>query len=259
MPNAGGLKKPPLLASRFEEDQLISTQIAEHARSRGKIEILEAGCGQKWGLDLGLTEYVLTGVDLDEAALAIRMNQSRDLDIAIKGDLRSVDLPPAKFDVIFSSFVLEHVPEAEVVLENFLRWLKPDGLLIVRVPDLASVHGFLTRVTPHWFHVWYYRSIKGHPNAGQPGHVPYPVHYSHAISRKGIRDFASVHGLEITGEFADAYVRPGKGLTRSVIHFLKLMIQVSSLGRLTARHTNLLFMLRRRHRNSAQDWNLARA
>jgi SAM-dependent methyltransferase len=233
-----------LLPSRQEEDALIAKFIREEARNGGALTILEAGCGQRWGADLGGVDYVLTGVDIDPAALRIRREVTRDLHVAIEGDLRTVDLGGERFDVIYSSFVLEHVPQVERVLDRIAEWIRPGGLVVIRVPDPRSVHGFITRITPHAFHVWYYRQIKRHPNAGEPGHLPYPVHYSDWITREGIRQFAEANGFKLIAEYGDGYVRPGFGLIRAAIHTAKQLVALLSLGRLTARHTNILYLLR---------------
>ncbi|HEY8580116.1 MAG TPA: class I SAM-dependent methyltransferase, partial [Beijerinckiaceae bacterium] len=154
-------------------DSVVVREIENLARARGApLRILEAGCGQKWSLDLGTAAFHLTGVDLDKDALDIRLNQRRDLHHAIHGDLATVDLPKNAFDVIYCSYVLEHVPDADVVLGRMYEWLAPGGLLVLRLPAPESFRGFVTRVTPHWFHVAYYRWVKGQKNAGRPGHGP---------------------------------------------------------------------------------------
>ena len=112
---------------------------------------------------------MLTGVDLNEDALHLRKCHSRDLQEAILGDLRTVSLEANKYDVIYNSFVLEHVQDAERVLDNFHRWLSPGGILILRIPDRQSVYGLLSRVTPFWFHVFYKRVHRRHQDGGQAG------------------------------------------------------------------------------------------
>ncbi|MGH9955766.1 MAG: methyltransferase domain-containing protein, partial [Pyrinomonadaceae bacterium] len=79
--------------------------------------------------------------------------------------------------VIYNSFVLEHIEDASQVLQNSTRWLKPGGIVVLKIPDPDSVCGFITRVTPHWFHVFYYRYLLGARNAGKPGYAPYTIDY----------------------------------------------------------------------------------
>ena len=145
------------IANSQDEIRLLERYIRDRARQGETLRILEAGCGREWLFRMDDVDYELTGVDLDGAALEARLQQRRDLHRSIVGDLRTVELEPAGYDIIYSAFVLEHVPGAERVLENFVRWLKPGGIFIVRVPDITSAHAFIARLTPHWFHVLYYR------------------------------------------------------------------------------------------------------
>jgi 2-polyprenyl-3-methyl-5-hydroxy-6-metoxy-1,4-benzoquinol methylase len=109
-----------ILAER-EPSALVAAAIKARG-DNGSLNILEAGCGRRWPFDLAGTEYRLTGVDLDQAALEIRKTRERDLHEAIHGDLRTVALPAGAYDVIYNSYVLEHVDGAEQVLRNFLLW-----------------------------------------------------------------------------------------------------------------------------------------
>ena len=157
-----------------EVDEIVRTSFEGMANEDHPIDILEAGCGRRWPFGLTIP-FTLTGIDIDADALDIRKNEVRDLDEAIVGDLRTADLGKQRFDVIYSSFVLEHVSPADAVLENFVSWLKPGGTLILKFPDRDSVFGFITRFTPHWFHVFYYRWLRGFKDAGKPGFWPYPT------------------------------------------------------------------------------------
>jgi SAM-dependent methyltransferase len=221
---------------------IIENAIKQKAVAGTALHILEAGCGQRWTINLEGTDYVLTGVDMDNAALDLRQHVQRDLHHAVVGDLRSVDLPAHHYDVIYNAYVLEHVSGAEQVLNNFVRWLKPGGILILLVPDPDSVHGFVTRLTPHWFHVLYHRLI-GHRNAGKPGFAPYPVFYDAIVSRQGLHDFCRRNKLAISAEYGDEHYRPGRGAVRWMIHAAKRLISAVSFGRFSARHTNLLYVL----------------
>ena len=130
------------------------------------LSLLEAGCGQCWRIDLKGLQYTLTGVDQDAVALDLRKNVVRDLDVAICGDLCSLELSEASFDVVYCDFVLEHVTQADLALCNFVKWLRPGGIIILGLPDPGTVRGFFARVLPHWTHVWYYRRICGSKSAG---------------------------------------------------------------------------------------------
>jgi len=137
---------------------------------------------------------------LDAAALQARVSDKKDLTRSIVGDLLTVDLAPESYDVIYNAYVLEHIPTAEKALDNFVRWLKPGGVLILTMPDRDSAYGFMTRLTPHFVHVLYYRYAWKLKDAGKPGFAPYRTFYDKVVSRKGIREFAAKHGLRVREE-----------------------------------------------------------
>jgi SAM-dependent methyltransferase len=206
------------------------------------LSILEAGCGQQWPLDLTGVDFTLTGIDLDPAALELRKNNARDLDVAICGDLCTIELPEASFDVVLSSFVLEHVPRADLALENFVKWLKPGGLLILRLPERKTVHGFYTRLLPHWVHIWYYRCVHGSPFAGQPGHAPYLTYYHPVIGRERLMRFFADHGLQCVSCYGDGFKRRPMRLRYKAVAGISKLTAILSFGQLTADYKDLLYI-----------------
>lgn len=228
-----------MFASYEEEFALLEKHIKALSDGKSELAILEAGCGRRWPLKLEGVRYRLTGVDLDEKALRSR----RDLDEAIVGDLRSLDLGDRQFDVIYNSFVLEHVRNAERVLENFARWLKPDGLLIIKLPDRDTAFGFVTKITPFWFHVAYHKYILRRWNAGRPGFGPYPTYYDRVVSRGGLATFCSAHQLRINDEYGscDYCIEKTAGTRLALI--AAVLVSLLSMGRLPWRHNNLTYVL----------------
>ncbi len=241
-------KGPPLTLNptREAETALIESWIRRQRTGDETIQILEAGCGQRWPLRLDGVKYRLTGVDLDPAAIEIRKSKTHDLDDAIVGDLRSVELPLGKFDVIYNVYVLEHVEGAEAVLRSFVKWLRPNGIAIIKIPDPESVHGFMAKMSPHWFHLLYYRYILRHKLAGKPGHPPYRTIYDSVVSRAGMRAFCAAQGLAIEAELGDAFLKPGKGTGKIAVAVVKRLLYLLSVGHLSYRHSNLLYILRKR-------------
>ena len=234
-----------MFSSYKEEDDLLESYVKHMFDGKSELSILEAGCGQHWPLKLGEIKYKLVGVDLDQEALAYRINVSKDLDEAIVADLRNVDLGTRKFDVIYNAFVLEHVENATLVLENFARWLKPGGLVLLKLPDRNSVFGFLTNRTPFWFHVLYHKYILGRAHAGEPGFGPYPTHYDPVVSRDGIREFCKAHRLTISEERGlGSYVIEG-GMRAGLIRIVARIASALSLGRLPWKHNNLTYVLKK--------------
>src|SRR5262249_21366125 len=89
-----------------------------------------------------------------------------------------------------------HVPDVEAALNGFCEALRPGGLLLIGAPNPRSLSGVVTKYTPHWFHVWYYRQVKGDKRAGLPGQPPFPVFYHPLVTPSKMEAFAAVRGLE---------------------------------------------------------------
>jgi SAM-dependent methyltransferase len=233
------------------EWQLVEAFIRSRAPQGRKLQILEAGCGRAWHFKMGDIPFELTGIDLDAAALEARKTLKKDLHHAFVGDLRTAQLESNRFDVVYSSFVLEHVPGAEKVMENFVRWARPGGAIVVRVPDRDSIQGFTTRLTPFWFHVWFYRLAMGQPNAGKPGFAPYPTVYDNVISRRGMQEFAQRHGLVLREELEHGDYKRGPLPLRLLIGAYAKTVQLLSFGRIHTRAANITFILEKPERSHA--------
>jgi SAM-dependent methyltransferase len=243
MPDAFKSSKPQKLCSEREEKAIIANHIKQKARCHDALSILEAGCGKKWGLDLEGIQYTLTGIDIDEKALNFRVNKQKDLDISIHGDLRTVALEDSHYDVIYNSNVLEHINGAERVLEKFERWLKPGGILILIIPNRDSVKGFLTRITPFWFHIFYKRYIIGKKNAGKPNHGPFPTFFDKVVSIKGIYEFCESHDLFIKAEYSAGHGRNFRWITQILSRLIIWVVHLGSFKRLSASHGHLIYVI----------------
>jgi SAM-dependent methyltransferase len=223
--------------------------LEEHIRAQGIdgrcLQILEAGCGREWYFHLAGLNYELTGLDLDPAALKARMTIKGDMTHSFVGDLRTADLPSGYFDVIYNAFVLEHIEGAETALVNFVRWLKPGGLLIIRVPDRDSVQGFLARFTPHWFHVFYYRWAWKVKDAGKPGFAPYRTIYDPVVSRAGLCQFCVAYGLDVADMLGVGTFRRGYGLASRVTPIIAKLVSLFTLGRVHSKFVDLTIVARK--------------
>jgi SAM-dependent methyltransferase len=181
--------------------------------------------------------HTLTGIDIDQDALNIR-KRGNDLDVAILGDLRTVECCEESFDVIVCNFVLEHIDGAERVLDNFTKWLKPGGVMLITVPDRDSVYGIFTRITPFKAHVLYKRYLIGIKDAGKPGHGPFPTFHDAVIGRKGIRSFSASRDLSIKEEYWFSTKAPA-----FVMWFIKIFSALT-LGQVSP-HRNLMFVVQK--------------
>ncbi|QPG06361.1 class I SAM-dependent methyltransferase [Salinimonas marina] len=241
---------PEIVSDTTEEKAILTRCIASKAPIGRPLQILEAGCGNKWQLKLSDINYTLTGVDVDKEAVDLRQRQHNDLHEVIIGDLRTVEMPAQSYDVIYTAYVLEHVGNIERVLDNFQTWLKPGGLLIIKVPDRDTVYGFMARMTPHWVHIWYYRLIKGNKNAGKPGYLPYPTVYDPALGQQALRRFCRHNGLAVKAIFGkNNYLRKRSFRDRVIRIFVQLM-SLFSFGRLAWHYNDLIYIIEKNRENS---------
>ncbi len=140
----------------------------------GELAIYEAGGGSTSFLPLNVLRRAhVTVVDIDE-------DQIRNNDYAQKtilGDIQTYRFAPNSFDLVICYNVIEHVPDVEAALLGFRDALKPNGLILIGAPNPRSLSGVVTKYSPHWFHVWFYRHVRGDKNAGLPGQAPFPTHF----------------------------------------------------------------------------------
>jgi SAM-dependent methyltransferase len=225
------------------QSSTLSRFLIELGKRHQPLQILEAGCGRRWPLHLDGTQYRLTGVDLDPHGMEARKKIEGDLNEAIIGDLRDIELPAGKYDVIYSAYVLEHVEGAEKVLDNFLSWLSKDGLIVLMIPDRDTVQGFVARITPYWFHVAFKRYVQRNPNAGKPGFGPFPTCHDKIVSRRGIHEYCRRNSLRVKHEHAHIFQPKRlapliKGATR--------LISMLSFGSLEWRYCDVILVLERK-------------
>lgn len=238
--------RPLKIVPRYDTElQLLEEQLRAQWKPGQTLQVLEAGCGRKWYFRMDGVDYELTGIDLDAAALEARRVQMKDLKHGVVGDLRTIQLPPASFDVIYNAFVLEHVEGARQVLDNFVRWLKPGGIMIIRVPDKDGVQGFLARHTPHFLHVLYYRWAWKMKDAGKPGFAPYPTIYDEVISRRGLLEYCAANGLEVVEEIGVGSYRRGHGLASRITPLVARVISLLSFGRIHDQYVDRTLVARK--------------
>jgi SAM-dependent methyltransferase len=229
-----------------DELRVLEDHIKGQARPGEVLQVLEAGCGREWYFKLDGIQYELTGLDLDAAALAARRANKGDMQHSFVGDLRTAKLESGKYSVIYNAFVLEHVQGAEQVLENFASWLKPGGIMIVRVPDRNSVQGFVARCTPHWLHVLYYRWAWKMKDAGKPGFAPYPTIYDDVVSPQGLKDFCARHGLDVVDEIGVGSYRRGYGMAARLTPVIAKLITLATFGSVHSRYVDYALVARKR-------------
>ena len=156
--------------------------------------IYEAGGGSTSFIRLDFLEDAhITVVDIDE----VQLKNNRYANTKILGDIQKHRFPPNSFDLIVCYNVIEHLAAPDRAVKLFSEALAPEGLLVIGAPNPKSFSGWVTKATPHWFHVLYYRLVLGDKLAGQPGHVPFRVVYHPVVTPAALMRFCEPLGLQV--------------------------------------------------------------
>src|ERR1035437_1146467 len=137
------------LAARYFRDA--KSELFELFDVRGMC-VLDGGCagGRNGALAKRAGAREVVGIELNPEAVA---EASERLDRVIVGDLATVDLAPLAdepFDAILLIDVLEHLVEPGRVLARLLDLLKPGGLVVASIPNVAHVWVIANLLAGRW-------------------------------------------------------------------------------------------------------------
>lgn len=236
----------PRTSSAF--DNAAAAALALVGNSPGRV--LEAGAGTQSHVRFSAASSV---IGIDQNRLAIDRNA--DLDERIVGDVNTYPFALGSFDIVVSTYVLEHVPRPDLAIERFAELLRPGGVMILAVPNLMAPKSILAKWTPHRFHIFVRRRLLGRPNAGKPGYGPYPTVLHRSLHPSRLRNQFATAGLAIVHEDAfeddkQRQLRRKAGLTGMRWRAIDRSIRAVSLGRMEATRTELIFVLRKTARST---------
>jgi SAM-dependent methyltransferase len=214
----------------------------------GSLAIYEAGGGSTSFLPLDVLHRArVTVVDIDE-------EQIRNNDYAqetILGDVQTYRFPYDRFDLVICYNVIEHLPDVEAALTGFCESLKQGGLMLIGAPNPKSLSGIVTKYSPHWFHVWFYRHVRGDSKAGRPGHAPFPTFFHPLVTPANLEAFAKARGFEVIyrREFESPRfpeMRARKPVLAALLDSVAIVLNFLLPGRLDVRHGDYHVILKKR-------------
>jgi len=159
--------------------------------NNSNIKILDAGCGSKFNLNFKYGQ--ITEIDISPDQLKKYPNANKK----ILGDIQYYHLSESEYNLIICWCVLEHVPYPNKALQNFLRALKPDGFLVLVLPNVCSVKGLVTKFTPFWVHKWAHKKIYKHKTVVVNGQGPFRTYLRFSISLPAIQKWGYKNKLQI--------------------------------------------------------------
>jgi SAM-dependent methyltransferase len=117
---------------------------AAETRSPGAVAALDAGCGRVSALRTFRPRIArLVGADIHEPGAPLpHLDEFAIVDLCGDADA----FPDGTFDLVLSSFTLEHFADPTAALANLRRWLRPGGMLVAttvnrRHPFVAAYLG----------------------------------------------------------------------------------------------------------------------
>jgi SAM-dependent methyltransferase len=161
-------------------------------------------------------------------------------------NLERIELEGEEYDVVLCCNVLEHVPCPLAVLPAFWEGLKYGGLLVIMAPNVTSLKGLMTRLTPLAFHRWYYTRVAGWP----PEKLPAPAVHSLSLRPRLLSKHARNGGWKVE------YWRLYEGGVQKTLRYrigivgwrwrvVVGLTRALSLGLVTAERTGLIAVLRK--------------
>jgi methyltransferase family protein len=150
--------------------QLCAEITAELERmSANPVSVLEAGGGSATFLRGFDRQFEFTTIDISQEQL----DRNSYAVEKIVADLQTFDYGNRQFNVVMCWDVLEHLAAPQSALAKLVSAIPAGGIVIVKGPIPTSLKGLLTRWSPHFLHVLFYKWILGKSNAGKPGHAPF--------------------------------------------------------------------------------------
>ena len=134
---------PVLRAFDAQRLALLGTLVAPPAR------LLDAGAGQgRFVAAARAAGYAATGIEPSRRGLARARARGVSL---IPATIDTAPIPAGSLDAVTLWHVLEHTEDPAAALQRIAGWLVPGGVLLVAVPNLASLQARIGG--PRWFHL----------------------------------------------------------------------------------------------------------
>ena len=111
---------------------------------------LDVGCGTGWWLDRMRSKgWKVFGVEISERAARLG-RETKHLEI-FAGTLQDAGFAAGSFDFVHANHAFEHISCPDATLQTIRDILRPNGKLLIAVPNIASVNGRF--FGQYWWHL----------------------------------------------------------------------------------------------------------
>jgi len=113
--------------------------------------VLDAGCGA--GFETNYFSQLakqIHGIDVSKRDIEEARNKysARNLFFQL-GNVERIPYGDSTFDVVYSNWVIEHLENPKIFLDEAHRVIKPGGILILWAPNVNSIEGFIIKIFPY--------------------------------------------------------------------------------------------------------------
>jgi len=127
------------LAAHYDSVIKFAESLLNIRKQKGKIKILDAGCGCGNLINRLIPWGEVVGLDI--SADALTFCQKKCATKVIQASLKNLPFLSNSFDFIFAIQIIEHIENDVGALKELYRILKPNGFLIVSVPAFMFLWG----------------------------------------------------------------------------------------------------------------------
>jgi SAM-dependent methyltransferase len=223
----------------------LQSSLEQWRAGRDSLHVLEAGCGSTSRVHLGPRARV-TGLDISPVQLA----RNDALQEQILGDLQFYPIPNAAFDAAVCWDVLEHLDDPTAAVRNMAQALRPGGVLVLAVPNLWSLKGVITKLTPFWLHVAFYRFALGDRRVGTAASDQFPTRLRRDVAPARLRLTGRNLGLRLRYEAlyegpVQAELRRRSRLANAIFSLIHVASALATGSRFDPTRTDYLLVLER--------------
>lgn len=169
----------------------------------------------------------------------------------VQADLHDLPFGGGALDMVICFNAIEHLNAPQNALRQIVAALRPGGILLLGCPDRASLKGWITRLTPIWFHRLYYRFVVGKEDRGEKHFDAFETELDAIVSSRALPKWLQDHGMAIlfyrAYDGAAAYELTRGDLKRRLIsvpyYTAGFLGKLLSGGRWRATDSDLLFVV----------------
>jgi 2-polyprenyl-3-methyl-5-hydroxy-6-metoxy-1,4-benzoquinol methylase len=128
--------------------------------------LVDIGCGVGWYFQyFRMKKHISRLVGVDSAENPLKICKKKNPFVETKIDkIAKLSFSDGEFDVVLSMGLIEHFKDPKPILDEMVRILKKDGLLILETPNMLNlphtIHRLINRKNMIWEHWWRPKDLK---------------------------------------------------------------------------------------------------